>query len=61
MANMQIVNSGIMFLTVSFGTQGGIMGDPNEWARALGEELESKQRVERDIAKTVAMNRDIEA
>lgn len=57
---MQIVNSGIMFVTVSV-DRGEIMGSPEEWARSLGEEIKAKDRVERDIAQTVAMNREIEA
>jgi hypothetical protein len=37
------------------------MVNPEEWARSLGEELESKERVSADIAQTVAMRRAIEA
>jgi hypothetical protein len=59
-AILQIVNSGIMFVTLSLG--GGVtgMGTSEEWARSLGEDLKAKQRVERDIAQTVAMQREIE-
>lgn len=37
------------------------MGTSDEWARSLGEEIKSKERVEADIAQTVAMHRQIEA
>ncbi len=37
------------------------MGTSEEWARSLNEELKSKERVDRDIAQTVAMRREIEA
>lgn len=35
------------------------MVTPEEWARSLGEDLKAKERVERDIAQTVAMQREI--
>lgn len=37
------------------------MGNPDEWARSLGEDIKAKQAVEKDIAQTVAMRREIEA
>ncbi len=57
----QIVNRGMMFVTLSLGTRGNEMGNAEEWARSLGEELEAKERVSADITQTVAMRRAIEA
>jgi hypothetical protein len=58
---LQIVNRGIMFVTLSFEARGNSMGNPDEWARSLGEDIKAKQAVEKDIAQTVAMRREIEA
>lgn len=58
---MQIVNSGIMFITLSFVARENNMGNPDEWARSLGQEIQAKEQVDREIARTVAMRREIEA
>ena len=58
---MQIVNKGIMFVTLSLEAKGRSMSNPEEWARSLGEEIETSKRVDREMAQAVAMNRDIEA
>jgi hypothetical protein len=61
MSRMQIVNRGIIFVTLCLEAGGNKMGNPEEWARSLGEEIKSKQRVDREIAQSVAMRREIEA
>lgn len=55
---MQIKNSGIMFLTLSFEKRGA-MGTHDEWARALKAAHDAKQADLDRNASRVSMNRDI--
>ncbi|MGA7831881.1 MAG: hypothetical protein WCA21_13050 [Terracidiphilus sp.] len=58
---MKIENSGIIFITLCSRCGVDQMGSSEDWARSLGEEIEISTRVDREMAQTVAMNRDIEA
>jgi hypothetical protein len=56
---MQIVNGGIMFVTLSLGTRGDEMGNPEEWALGIGKEIAGKERATLDKGQQVAMQREI--
>jgi hypothetical protein len=58
MCPMQIINRGIMFLTIQ-AAHGDDSMDREEWARALGEEIKTNQKATQEQHRVVAMNRDI--
>ncbi|MGA2896906.1 MAG: hypothetical protein ABSE27_04835 [Acidobacteriaceae bacterium] len=58
---MQIVNRGIMFLTINGLDRGAVMGTPEEWANRLAKRLEDKRILRQADDDAVAMRREIVA
>ena len=57
--SLQIVNRGIMFLTINGLDRGASMGTPEEWASRLAKRLEEKRIIRQGGDDAVAMRREI--
>ena len=60
-AQLQITNSGIIFLTLSVQPSEGTMTDAREWARARKATEDAKRNTEKELHERVSLQRDIEA
>lgn len=60
MSRVQIINRGIMFLTINFRLNQGVgMGTPEEWANRLAKKLEEKRIIRQKESDAVATGREI--